>query len=87
MNRSVRAEWGRCIEHGNTKLDRDVAIKVLPEDFANDLDRLARLERDAKLLDDDGRVSKRCGCLAPASRTSGADGGRSLKRRPRNAGS
>jgi len=34
----------------DTKLEREVAIKVLPEEFAKDLDRLARLEREAKLL-------------------------------------
>jgi len=32
------------------KLDRDVAIKVLPDDLAADPDRLARFEREAKLL-------------------------------------
>jgi len=31
-------------------LDRDVAIKVLPEEFVTDDQRLARLEREAKLL-------------------------------------
>jgi eukaryotic-like serine/threonine-protein kinase len=31
-------------------LDRDVAIKVLPVDFASDTDRLARFEREAKVL-------------------------------------
>ncbi|MEJ2086594.1 MAG: protein kinase, partial [Acidobacteriota bacterium] len=31
-------------------LDRDVAIKVLPEGLANDPDRLARLRREAKVL-------------------------------------
>ncbi len=34
----------------DTKLDREVAIKVLPEDFAQDAERLARFEREAKLL-------------------------------------
>ena len=34
----------------DTKLDRDVAIKVLPDDVARDPDRLARFEREAKLL-------------------------------------
>ncbi len=31
-------------------LDRDVAIKVLPADFASDSERLARFEREAKVL-------------------------------------
>ena len=34
----------------DTKLDRDVAIKCLPEELADDVDRLARFEREAKLL-------------------------------------
>jgi len=34
----------------DTTLDREVAIKVLPEDFATDPERLARFEREAKLL-------------------------------------
>ena len=32
------------------KLGRDVAIKVLPEEFARDADRVARFQREAKLL-------------------------------------
>ena len=32
------------------RLDRDVAVKVLPEAAAQDADRLARFEREAKLL-------------------------------------
>ena len=34
----------------DTKLDRDVAIKVLPEDFATDQERPARFEHEGKLL-------------------------------------
>ena len=34
----------------DTKLDRPVAIKALPEHLAGDVDRLARFEREAKLL-------------------------------------
>ena len=34
----------------DTKLDRDVAIKILPDAFSQDSDRLARFEREAKLL-------------------------------------
>ncbi len=41
---------GEVYRARDTKLDRDVAIKVLPEDFATDADRLARFEREAKLL-------------------------------------
>ena len=34
----------------DSSLDRDVAIKVLPADFARDSERLARFEREAKVL-------------------------------------
>src|SRR3954471_22842183 len=34
----------------DTRLDRDVAIKILPEAFAADGDRVARFEREAKVL-------------------------------------
>ncbi len=41
---------GEVYRARDTNLDRDVAIKVLPEDFADDPERLARFEREAKLL-------------------------------------
>ncbi len=34
----------------DTSLDREVAIKVLPQEFSADAERLARFEREAKLL-------------------------------------
>jgi len=34
----------------DTKLDREVAIKVLPAALAQNADRMARLEREAKVL-------------------------------------
>ncbi len=41
---------GEVYRAKDLKLDREVAIKVLPEALANDRERLARLEREAKLL-------------------------------------
>jgi Tol biopolymer transport system component len=41
---------GEVYRARDTKLDRDVAIKVLPEAFAHDADRLARFLREAKTL-------------------------------------
>src|ERR1700719_1104256 len=34
----------------DTKLNREVAIKVLPEAFAQDADRMARFSREAQVL-------------------------------------
>src|SRR5260370_17723967 len=41
---------GEVYRARDTKLDRDVAIKVLPHLLANDPERLARFEREAKVL-------------------------------------
>src|SRR5262245_40292907 len=41
---------GQVFRARDTKLDRDVAIKILPEAFAHDADRLARFQREAKTL-------------------------------------
>ncbi len=41
---------GQVYRARDPKLDRDVALKVLPEEFTADPDRLARFEREAKVL-------------------------------------
>src|ERR1700694_2587007 len=41
---------GEVYRAHDTKLGRDVAIKVLPEAFAHDADRLSRFQREAKML-------------------------------------
>jgi Tol biopolymer transport system component len=41
---------GEVYRAKDLKLGRDVAIKVLPEEFAKDSDRVARFQREAKLL-------------------------------------
>ena len=42
--------WGEVYRARDSKLDRDVAIKVLPVGFASDSERLARFQREAKVL-------------------------------------
>jgi serine/threonine protein kinase/Tol biopolymer transport system component len=41
---------GEVYQAKDQRLGRDVAIKVLPEEFAKDADRVARFQREAKLL-------------------------------------
>src|SRR5437762_5236049 len=41
---------GEVYRATDTKLNRDVAIKILPEAFAQDPDRMARFSREAQIL-------------------------------------
>ena len=41
---------GEVYQARDTRLKRDVALKVLPDTFAQDTDRLARFQREAELL-------------------------------------
>jgi len=41
---------GEVYQAHDTKLGREVAIKVLPEAFVHDPQRLARFQREAKML-------------------------------------
>jgi serine/threonine protein kinase len=41
---------GHVYRARDTKLNRDVALKVLPDAFAQDVDRLARFTREAQTL-------------------------------------
>ena len=41
---------GEVYRARDTKLNREVALKVLPDEFASDPDRVARFEREAQLL-------------------------------------
>jgi serine/threonine protein kinase len=41
---------GEVYRARDTKLSRDIALKVLPTEFAKDADRIARFQSEAKLL-------------------------------------
>ena len=60
---------GEVYRARDTSLGRDVAIKVLPQAFATDADRLARFEREARILP--GSII-RTSALFTASRTATA---------------
>jgi serine/threonine protein kinase len=49
-NQLGKGGMGEVYQAKDRKLGRDVAIKVLPEEFARDTDRVARFQREAKLL-------------------------------------
>ena len=50
INQLGKGGMGEVFQAKDQKLGRDVAIKVLPEEFAKDSDRVARFQREAKLL-------------------------------------
>jgi len=45
-----RAELGEVYRARDTRLGRDIAVKVLPDAVASSPDRLARFEREAKAV-------------------------------------
>ncbi len=46
----AKAVWGQVFRARDTKLNRDVALKILPDSFARDAERLQRFEREARTL-------------------------------------
>ena len=49
-SRLGKGGMGEVYQAKDQKLGRDVAIKVMPEEFAQDTDRIACYQREAKLL-------------------------------------
>ena len=50
INELGKGGMGEVYRAEGQKLGRDVAIKVLPDEFARDADRVARFQREAKVL-------------------------------------
>ena len=74
---------GEVYRAKDTTLDWDVAIKVLPDAFASDPDRLARFEREAKVLasfnyPNSGHIYGHL-AIDTATTQEGADGSREMK--------
>lgn len=78
---------GEVYRARDTRLDRDAALKILPDSFADDADRLARFEREAKTLAalnhphiaaiyglEDGPADAAAGGAPGSSRTAQSDG-------------
>ena len=58
---------GEVYRAQDTRLGRDVAIKVLPEIFARDAERMVRFEREAKVLASLNTAGKqRCFAMPPS---------------------
>ena len=74
---------GEVYRAKDTTLDWDVAIKVLPDAFASDPDRLPRFEREAKVLSSFNHSNSGHICwhlaIDTATTQEGTDGSREMK--------
>ncbi len=48
--RSVQVAWAKCTGHGDTRLDRTVAVKILPSHLSSDPTLRQRFEQEAKAI-------------------------------------